>query len=120
MKVTMLRAHLLLAGVILLGAGTCCKHSESSAPLVVHVLRDPSATFAGKLRQADFQFALTRPHLDSGKGVMVATNEGKSFAALLQQVAGSGFDVLILDSQAEQGRTGVRPAPGVCTDLRFG
>ena len=100
MKVTMLRVHLFLAAVILLGAGTCCKHSEPSAPLVVHVLRDPSATFAGKLRQADLQFALTKPHLDSGKEVMVATNEGKSFAVLLQQFTESGFEVLILDSQA--------------------
>jgi hypothetical protein len=97
----MLRVHLLLAAVILLGAGTCCKHSESSAPLVVHVLRDPSATFAGKLRRADLQFALTTPHLDSGKGVMIATNEGKSFAMLLQRFTDSPWDILILDSQAD-------------------
>src|SRR6266478_8526603 len=79
------RLHLFLAVfLILASASTSCKHPESFNPLVVHVLRDPSTRFAGKLRQADLQFALTKPHLDSGRGMMVATNEGSSFAMLLQ------------------------------------
>ena len=97
----MLRIHLFLAAAIVLGAGTCCKHAKTTAPLVVHVLRDASATFAGKLRQADLQFALTKPHLNNGKEVWVATNEGKSFAQLLQRLPDSPPDVLIFDSQAD-------------------
>jgi hypothetical protein len=65
------------------------------------VLREPSAAFAGNLRHTDLQFALTKPHLDSSKPVMVATNEGNSYAMLLQRFPESTPDVLILDSQAD-------------------
>jgi len=94
----MLRVHLLLAVVVLC---TSCRHSEPSAPLVVHVLRDPSASFAHKLRQTDLQFALTKPHLISGKAVLVATNEGDSFPKLLRQFTESTPDLLIVDSEAD-------------------
>jgi hypothetical protein len=70
-------------------------------PLIVHVLRDPSASFARTLRNADLQFGLTKPHLKSGKGIMVATNEGDSFPKLLRRFADSTPDLLILDSQAD-------------------
>jgi hypothetical protein len=95
------RLHLFLAVAILASASTSCKHPESFDPLVVHVLRDPSASFAGKLRQADLQFTLTNPHLDSGRGMMVATNEGNRFAMLLQRFTDSPWDILILDSQSD-------------------
>ena len=94
----MLRVHLLLAAVVFC---TSCRRSEPPAPLVVHVLRDPSASFAGKLRNADLQFGLTKPHLKSGKGIMVATNEGDSFPKLLRRFAESTPDLLILDSKAD-------------------
>jgi hypothetical protein len=92
------RVFILLVVVIL---STSCKHSEPSAPLVIHVLRDPSSSFAGKLRAADLQFALTKPHLKSGKAIMVATNEGDSFPKLLRRFAEFTPDLLIFDSQAE-------------------
>jgi hypothetical protein len=99
------RLHFFLAGAILASATTSCKRPESVNPLVVHVLRNPSASFAGKLRQADLQFTLTNPRLDSGRGMMVATNEGHSFAMLLQRFTDSPtdspWDILILDSQAD-------------------
>jgi hypothetical protein len=65
----MLRVHLLLAAVLLC---TSCRLGTVRA--LVHVLPDPSASFARNLRNADLQFGLTKPHLKSGKGTMVATN----------------------------------------------
>jgi hypothetical protein len=97
----MLRAHLLFGAVILLGAGTCCRRSELTSPLVIHVWRDASAPFASKLRQANLQFALSQPHLKSGKGVMVATNEGNSFPMLLKRFSQSAPELLILNSQTD-------------------
>ena len=94
----MLRVHLLLAAVVFL---TSCRRSEPPVPLIIHVLRDPSASFARTLRNADLQFALTKPHLKSGKGIMVATNEGDSFPKLLRRFADSIPDLLILDSQVD-------------------
>ena len=94
----MLRVHLLLPAVVLC---TSCRRSEPPVPLIVHVLRDPSASFAGKLRNADLQFGLMKPHLKSGKGIMVATNEGDSFPKLLRRFAESTPDLLILESQAD-------------------
>jgi len=82
----MLRVHLLLPAVVLC---TSCRRSEPPVPLIVHVLRDPSASFAGKLRNADLQFGLMKPHLKSGKGIMVATDEGDSFPKLLRRFAES-------------------------------
>ena len=60
-----------------------------------------SAPFAKKLRQSDLQFALTKPHLVSGKGLMVATNEGNSFAMLLKRFSDSAPEMLILDSKTD-------------------
>lgn len=108
----MLRVHLFLAAMVFLSAGTCCRRTEPATPLVIHVLRDPSSAFAGRLRDADLQFALTKPHLGNGVGVITATNEGKSFAMLFQQFADHPFDVLILDSQAD-----IRKNPTIRTQL---
>lgn len=58
---------------------------KAQLPVIVHVLRDPSATFAAALRQADTQFALTRPRLQNGKRILVATNEAGSYQLLLQR-----------------------------------
>jgi hypothetical protein len=94
-------------------------------------LRDPASSFARKLRQADLQFKLTKPHLKNGKGVMVATKEGNSFQMLLRQFTESPPDLLILDSQAGlpndaairkqvgKGRTGLRPAASIHIDISF-
>ncbi len=85
----------------LLLAALSCERSKSPAPVVVHVLRDSSAAFAKDLRLADYQFGLTNPHLNNGRVVMIATNEGDSYAMLLRQFAGSTPDLLILDSQSD-------------------
>lgn len=87
--------------LVVVALGTSCWRTESPAPVIVHVLRDPSSSFARKLGQADLQFGLTKPHLKNGKVVMVATNEGNSFQMLLRQFTESPPDLLILDSQAE-------------------
>jgi hypothetical protein len=94
----LLRLLLILVAVVL---GTSCSHSGPSVPLVVHVLRAPSSSFAVQLREADLQFGLTKPHLRSGRGVIVATNEGDSFSKLLRQFPEFTPDLLILDSQAD-------------------
>ncbi len=97
----MQRTNLLVAVLILFGFGVCCRRSAPASPLVIHMLRDASAPFADKLRQADLQFGLTRPQLKSGKGVMVATNEGNSFAMLFKRFNDSPPELLILNSQAD-------------------
>lgn len=99
--VAMRRTKLLVAVLILFGFGVCCRRSEPTSPLVIHMLRDASAPFADKLRRADLQFSLTKPQLKSGKGVMVATNEGNSFAMLLKRLNDSPPELLILNSQAD-------------------
>ena len=86
---------------LLLSTCTSCKHRELSPPIMVHVLRDPSMSFAAHLREADLQFALTKPHLSNGKGVLIATNEGSSFPKLLQSLADTPQDLLILNSQSD-------------------
>lgn len=68
-------------------------------PVIVHVLRDPSATFAEALRQADTQFALTRPRLQNGKPILVATNEGDSYHLLLQRTKEMPPTMLIASPQ---------------------
>ncbi|MGA7909765.1 MAG: hypothetical protein WCA16_20325 [Candidatus Sulfotelmatobacter sp.] len=72
-------------------------------PVVVHVLCDPAAPFAKSLGEAGLRFALTRPHLSSGKGVMVATNaDGRSFLMLLKQLGHKhGEDLVIVTSPSE-------------------
>jgi hypothetical protein len=90
----------LLIMCLALGICVSCGQRESSQTVVVHVLRDPSAQFAGRLRRADSQFALTKPHLKNGKMVGVATNEGNSFPKLLQRIEDMPPSLLILDSQS--------------------
>ena len=77
-----------------------CKQKDDP-PLVVHVLRDPSAPFAKRLRQADWQFVLTKPRLGTGQTVMVATNEGSTFSKLLRRLADSRWDLIILNSASD-------------------
>jgi hypothetical protein len=88
---------------VFLAVVTCisCNKKEPPSPVIVHVLRDPSAGFAGHLRQADLQFALTKPHLSSGKGVLVATNEGRSFPKLSERLADTPQDLLVLNSESD-------------------
>jgi hypothetical protein len=86
---------------LLLAACISCKHRELSQPVIVHVLRDPSASFAKRLRDADLQFALTKPHLNNRMEVLVTTNEGSSFPKLQQRLADTPQDLLILSSQSD-------------------
>jgi hypothetical protein len=78
-----------------------CGLRKSSEPVVVHVLRDPDGLFAERLRQSDRQFASTRPHLENGKYIIVATNEGNSYAYLLQRVRQTPPSLLIVNSQSD-------------------
>jgi hypothetical protein len=85
---------------LLFGCCVSCGQRKPSEPVVVHVLRDPRAQFAGRLRQADLKFGLTSARVKSGKYVVVATNEGGSYDDLLGRVANVPPSLLIVDSQA--------------------
>jgi hypothetical protein len=89
--------------VLLVGLGACmaCKRQKVVSPVVVHVLRDPSAEFAPNLRRATAQFDLTKPRLADGRQVMIATNEGESFTVLMQRLKDMPPEVLILDSPSD-------------------
>ena len=89
-----------LGMLFVLMMSSACKEREVPF-LVVHVLRDPSAAFAKNLRQADWQFALTKPHLNRGKGVMIATNEGNSYLILLRRLSDTHQELLILNSRSD-------------------
>lgn len=95
----MLRLHVLGITLALLGFGASCKRSQLTPPVVIHVWRDSSASFADNLKRADLQFGSIGPELKNGKPVMVATNEGDSFAMLLKQFAESTPELLILESE---------------------
>ena len=74
--------------LLFLGLSTACSKRELPPPVVVHVLRDPSAPFAKNLRQGDLQFGLSKARLNSGRWIMVATNEGRSsYPTLLRRLA---------------------------------
>jgi hypothetical protein len=99
----MLRARLRLAVIFLLCAS--CRTSKQPVPLVVHVWRDPSATFAYKLMGVDLQFTSTKPHLKSGTGIIVGTT-ASGFQGLLEKMIRDGVDkyrpeILILESEAD-------------------
>ena len=98
----MMRLCLFFGAVLVLGASSACKANEDS-PLVVNVLRDPSAPIAKSLSQADLQFGLTKPHLSSGRGVMIGTNAGSgSFPMLLHRLGDKqGEDLVILNSPSD-------------------
>jgi hypothetical protein len=95
------RTQIFIAAVVLLAANIACKRAATPAPLVIHVLRDPTAIFAAGLRQADREFALSNPHLRNGKWFMVASNEGGSFLPMLRRFIESTPDLLILDSSED-------------------
>jgi hypothetical protein len=86
-----------------LALALCVSCNEKSQPQVVvlHVLRDPSAQFAEKLRQADSQFALTKLRLADGRSLVVATNEGNSYPTLIQQIVEMPPDLLFEDSESD-------------------
>jgi hypothetical protein len=67
----------------------------------VHVIRDPSGPFVDQLRKATNKFDLTRPRLNNGKGIMIATNEGNSFAQILEQLTEAQPEVVLLDSDTD-------------------
>lgn len=88
--------------VALVGCASCGrKEPPVSVPIVIHVLRDPSAKFADPLRATDSQFALTKPHLVNGRLVVIATNEGDSYAKLLRRVGDTPPTLLVIDPQSE-------------------
>lgn len=115
----MMRVHILAGALAVLGFAAGCRQSQTPTPVVVHVLRDSTGLFADKLRRADLQFGLTRPSLKSGKAVMIATNEGNSFAMLMKRFNESTPEVLILQSQGDAppdrgGRNGLGDGRLVC------
>ena len=77
-----------------------CGRPQLHDVFVLHVLRDPAAQFARRLRQADLQFGSTRARLESGRYVIVATNEGNSYADLLGRIAKVSPSLLIVDPRA--------------------
>jgi len=91
----MMRLYFLV--FLLLSTSLACEKREHPAPLIVHVLRDPSASFAKNLRLADLQFGLSKARVKSGRWVMVATNEGNSYPTLMRQLADTPWDLLILN-----------------------
>ena len=78
-----------------------CHRRQAESPIIVHVIRDPSGPFVGQLRRATNKFDITKPRLNNGKGIMIATNEGDSFAQLLEQLTEAQPEVLLLDSEAD-------------------
>jgi hypothetical protein len=78
-----------------------CGDKRSPDIVVVHVLRDPSAPFADKLRRAESQFGLTETRLANGKKVIVATNEGDSYPKLVQRIGDMSPDVVIPDDESD-------------------
>lgn len=91
-----------LFGMLLfVGVSIACGKREGTSPVLVHVLRDPSAPFAKDLRHADLQFGVSRARLNSGKWIMVATNEGSSYPTLVRRLADSQEEMLILDSASD-------------------
>jgi hypothetical protein len=97
-----------LAIVILMVAPwSSCKQRQlaSSQQELVQVMRDPYAPFAEQLRRTTYEFALTRPHVSSGKGVIVGTNEGgplPGFAADLPRLlTGMKPEIVILRSESD-------------------
>jgi hypothetical protein len=92
------RLGLLSSVVPALRVSIACQKSEAPAPIIVHVLRDSSAPFAKNLRQADLQFGLSKARVNSGKWIMIATNEGNSYPILVRRLADAQEDLLILNS----------------------
>ena len=80
--------------------GSSCRHSESSI-IIVHVLRDPSQQVAKKLAAATRGFDLGKPHISSGKGVMIAAYEGSAYSAELERVAKTQPDIVIFGTASE-------------------
>src|ERR1700693_1951999 len=97
----MMRVHFLLGVLLVLSMSLACKEREYPAPLIMHVLRDPSAPFAKNLRQVDLQFGLSKAHINSGKWMMIATNEGNSYPMLVGRLADSRWDLLMLNSPSD-------------------
>jgi hypothetical protein len=97
----MTRSYLSLGIIVLLGMSLACKKREYPQPIIVHVLRDPTASFAKNLRQADLQFDLSEARVKSGKWMMIATNEGNSYPMLVRRLADTPEDLLILNSQSD-------------------
>lgn len=91
----------LLVACLIFSVCVSCSGRSSSRTIVIHVLRDPSATFANRLRQADSQFALAKPRLADGNAVIVATNEGGSFPKLLSRLGDTPPSILILESESD-------------------
>jgi hypothetical protein len=97
----MMRLYFLFGVFLVLSVSLACKEREYPPPVIVHVLRDPSAPFAKNLRQTDLQFGLSKARLNGGKWVMVATNEGNSYAILVRRLADTPEDLLILNSPSD-------------------
>src|SRR5580704_3997244 len=103
----MMRVYFLLGVLLVLSMSLACKEREYAGPLIVHVLRAPSASFAKDLRRADLQFGLSRAHVHSGEWIMIATNEGNSYPMLVSRLADSPWDLLILNSPSDLPESGV-------------
>jgi hypothetical protein len=103
--------RLLLLPILLTIAATSCRHRDSSTPVVVHVLRDTSASFVKSLREADLQFTAIPRYLGD-RQIVIATNEGNSFPLLLGRFPERTPDLLILESEAD-----LSPNPSVKSQL---
>jgi len=88
--------------IALAGCVSCGRKEPAVlSPIIVHVLRDPSAEFAAPLNAADSQFALRKPRLPNGRPVVVATSEGDSYTKLLRRVSDMPPTLLIIDSHSK-------------------
>jgi len=81
--------------------GLCCNHSERRQYVVVHVLYDPSSSFAPQLNRADLDFGATRRYVASGKLIIVATLESGSYSQFLQRFSNSPWDAVIANSESD-------------------
>ena len=91
----------IVVALLMLCSCVSCEQTESQRTVLVHVVSDPSAQFAQALRQANSEFAVSQPRLGNGKIVIVATNEGNSYAKLLKQLSNRPIEILIPNSSSD-------------------
>jgi len=77
-----------------------CKRSSAPDCVVVHVLRDPAASFVPDLRRADLNFNATTHFTRTGKRIVIGTLEG-GYSGVLQRLSKSPWDLVIFDSAAK-------------------
>jgi len=97
----MTRQHLFVGALLSLSFLVGCTWRKAEPLVIVRVFRDPSAQVNGPLTRATNQFTLTKPHLATGQGVMIATYESRSYKEDLQRLEAVHPQLVILNSQSD-------------------